>query len=71
MTSLEHQHDLAELIEALTSENQLDRILAIRILGDIGDKNSLEYLRSRIADVSQEYAALVAAVNSLQTRLET
>jgi HEAT repeat protein len=71
VTNLEHQHDLAELIEALDSDNHLDRILAIRILSDIGDANSLDYLRSRLGDVSQEYAALVAAVKTLQTRLES
>ncbi len=69
MTQIERQQELQELFEALRSQNPLDRILAIRILGDIGDEASLDLLRAYLAEVSKEYDALITAIRNLRTRL--
>jgi len=53
---------IPSLLELLESERLDDRLMAIQILGEIGDEKALEALRQRMKLVNQELVSLVTAV---------
>jgi len=57
------------LLEMLESDALNDRLAAIQALRDSGDKEALVALRKRLARVSKEMIALVAAVGKLKKQL--
>jgi HEAT repeat protein len=59
----------AELLEMLGSADPEERLTAIRVLGEAGDVQALEILRSWLKALSAEHTALVVAVGKLKRRL--
>ena len=57
------------LLEMLESDALNDRLAAIQALGESGDKEALAALRKRLARVSKEMVALVAAAGKLKKQL--
>ncbi|MBI4789924.1 MAG: hypothetical protein HY782_23065 [Chloroflexi bacterium] len=57
-----------DLFTMLASEDLIDRLTAIEVLGDIGDDEALRVLRTRLKRVNQELSALVIAVGKLKKR---
>ena len=60
-----------ELMEKLSSPHLDDRLSAIQVLGEIGDKEALGALRARMVSPLEEYYALSVAVGKLKKRLGT
>ena len=60
---------IPSLLELLESERLDDRLMAIQILGEIGDEKALEALRQRMKLVNQELVSLVTAVGKLKKKL--
>jgi HEAT repeat protein len=58
-----------ELMEMLASQDLDDRLMAIRVLGEIGDEAALGALRAQMTRPLQEYFALTVAVGKLRERL--
>jgi HEAT repeat protein len=58
-----------ELLDMLDSDDLDNRLMAIQVLGEIGDADVLKALRQRMALVNQEMVALVAAVGKLKRSL--
>ena len=58
-----------ELMEMLASQDLDDRLMAIRMLGEIGDEAALGALRARMTRPLEEYFALTIAVGRLKERL--
>jgi hypothetical protein len=46
-----------------------ERMMAIELLGEVGDQRALKALRVRMIPVNQELAALIIAVGKLKRRL--
>jgi HEAT repeat protein len=57
------------LLEPLNSNDPDDRVMAIQILGEVGDQRALSKLRERLAIVNKELLALVVAIGKLKKRL--
>lgn len=66
-----NQEVAQEVYAGLRSDDMLDRILAIHILGDCGDKDALQVLRAHRAQVCAEAEALQQAIARLEQRLTT
>jgi len=58
-----------ELMKMLESRNLDERMMAIELLGEVGDQRALKALRVRMTPVNQELAALITAVGKLKRRL--
>ncbi len=58
-----------EVYAGLQSAVMIDRILAIHILGDSGDEQSLNCLQARLSEVCAEEEALHQAILRLEKRL--
>jgi len=58
-----------ELLKILESRNLDERLMAIKLLGEVGDQRALEALGIRMPPVNQELAALITAVGKLKRRL--
>ena len=56
------------LINMLNSKNPDDRIVAIHILGEEGDRDALKKLMERLSYISKEMNTLVIAVGKLKRR---
>ena len=59
-----------DLLDMLASDDLEDRLMAIEVLGEIGDEEALGLLRQRLALVNRELDILVTAVDKLKSRLE-
>jgi HEAT repeat protein len=59
-----------DLLDMLASDDLEDRLMAIEVLGEIGDEEALGLLRQRLVLVNRELDILVTAVDKLKSRLE-
>lgn len=60
---------IPELMEKLSSQHLDDRLMAIQVLGEIGDEEALGALRARMISPLEEYYALSVAVGKLKQKL--
>lgn len=67
MSGLTQQID--ELMKMLESRNLDERLMAIELLGEVGDQRALKAIRVRMAPVNKELAALITAVGKLKRSL--
>jgi HEAT repeat protein len=64
----ENKIKIPGLIKMLNSKNLDDRVVAIHILGEEGDRDALIILRERLSSVSKEMNELVIAVGKLKRK---
>ena len=64
----ENKMKIPGLINMLNSKNPDDRIVAIHILGEEGDRDALKKLMERLSYISKEMNTLVIAVGKLKRR---
>ena len=57
------------MINLLGSNHLEDRLMAINILGEIGDETALKKLREKLVIVNQELQALITAVGKLKNKI--
>ena len=57
------------MINLLGSSHLEDRLMAINILGEIGDETALKKLREKLVIVNQELQALITAVGKLKNKI--
>ena len=60
---------VTELMEMLVCQDLDDRLMAIQVLGEIGDEETLGALRARMVPPLEEYCALNVAVGRPKKRL--
>lgn len=66
---MDDMDQIDELLAMLDSDELEDRLLAAKVLGEVGDREALRVLRARMAAVNKEFGALVLAVGKLKKRL--
>ena len=64
-----NNNQMNKLLAMLDSDNLDDRLVAIRILGDQGDQQTLSRLREKLPLVSKEMEVLIIAIGKLKRRL--
>lgn len=57
------------MINLLGSIHLEDQLMAINILGEIGDETALKKLREKLVIVNQELQALITAVGKLKNKI--
>ena len=57
------------LISQLKSRNLDERVMAIDILGEVGDQEALIKLRERMSHIHREYQALIISIGKLKRKL--
>jgi len=58
-----------DLLGDLDSDDLDKRLMAMHVLGEVGDAETLRILRARLVRVSHEHSALIVAVGTLKRRL--
>jgi HEAT repeat protein len=67
--NLSESEQLERLLESLHSPDPDERLMAIEILGEIGDEHTLATLREYMEPVNRELYALIVAVGNLKRKL--
>ena len=63
------REQIHDLISQLKSRNLDERVMAIDILGEIGDQEVLVKLRERMSHIHREYQALIISIGKLKRKL--